>query len=67
MIEIPPLRLQRIQAGKEMLTTEEMRDGWHWSDEWDGLVIHKTHPEAAACGCPVCKGACECEKCKGEA
>lgn len=64
MIDIPKPRLRLIQGDPALLTQEEMRDGWHFSEEWDGMLIHKTSPEADACGCVVCKGTCDCDACK---
>lgn len=31
---------------KAKLTPEEVESGWFFSDEFDGLLIHKTWPEA---------------------
>ncbi|MNI32275.1 hypothetical protein D3C87_1339250 [compost metagenome] len=28
------------------LTTEEWESGWYWSDAFDGLLVHKSWPEA---------------------
>lgn len=35
------------------LTEKEQAEGWHfcWA-EWDGLLIHPSHPEAECCTCP---------------
>lgn len=33
------------------LTKEEVAEGWHWCDDWDGLLIHPTMKEADACLC----------------
>lgn len=34
------------------LTPEEIEEGWLFCCcEWDGLLIHKTHPEAECCHC----------------
>lgn len=30
-----------------------MRDGWHFCCEWNGLLIHPTHPEFDACTCTI--------------
>lgn len=37
---------------KITLTEEEQKE-WHFCWDWDGLLIHKSAPEFAAC---VCKG-----------
>ena len=35
-----------------MLTAEELANGWHWCDEWDGLLIHVDDDEfLCCCGC----------------
>jgi len=31
------------------LTEEEVKDGWHFCWEWDGLLIHPTWEEAKCC------------------
>jgi hypothetical protein len=33
------------------LTAEEVEAGWHWCDEWDGLLIHVDDVEFEACRC----------------
>lgn len=33
------------------LTKEEVKQGYHFCYEWDGLLIHVTHPEFKACIC----------------
>jgi hypothetical protein len=33
------------------LTAEEVEAGWHWCDEWDGLLIHVDDPEFYSCAC----------------
>lgn len=33
------------------LTPEELRRGWHFCPEWDGLLIHPDMPESKACTC----------------
>jgi hypothetical protein len=34
-----------------MLTAEELKNGWHWCDEWDGLLIHTDDIEFKHCKC----------------
>jgi hypothetical protein len=34
-----------------MLTAQELADGWHWCDEWDGLLIHVDDREFEHCKC----------------
>lgn len=34
------------------LNEEELKQGWHFCDEWDGLLIHPDSPEFAVCTCP---------------
>ena len=34
-----------------MLTAEELANGWHWCDEWDGLLIHTDDIEFHHCTC----------------
>jgi len=33
------------------LTAEELAEGYFFCCTWDGLLIHKTGPEAECCGC----------------
>jgi len=34
------------------LTAEEVEDGWHWCNDWDGLLIHVDDAEfLCCCGC----------------
>ena len=33
------------------LTEEEIKEGWHFCEEWDGLLIHKSWKEAECCIC----------------
>ena len=34
-----------------MLTADELKNGWHWCDEWDGLLIHTDDIEFKHCKC----------------
>ena len=34
-----------------MLTAQELANGWHWCDEWDGLLIHTDDVEFQHCKC----------------
>ena len=33
------------------LTPREIAEGWFFCCEWDGMLIHKSHPEAECCTC----------------
>jgi hypothetical protein len=33
------------------LTPEELQEGWHWCEEWDGLLIHPDDAEFRSCAC----------------
>jgi hypothetical protein len=33
------------------LTQEEIDEGWHWCEEWDGLLIHVDDDEFIPCTC----------------
>ena len=33
------------------LTKEEIRAGWRFCDEWDGMLIHKNWKESMCCTC----------------
>lgn len=34
-----------------VLTKEEVEEGWHWCDAWDGLLLHPDNAEFAYCTC----------------
>ena len=34
-----------------MLTAEELKNGWHWCDDWDSLLIHAADVEFKQCKC----------------
>ena len=38
-----------------MLTAEELKDGWHWCDDWDSLLIHTDDVEFKQCKCDFMK------------
>jgi len=38
------------------LTKEEIKQGWHFCIEWDGLLIHPDMPEFDACSCEINNG-----------
>lgn len=44
-------RYQELMNNESSLHPEELRDGWHFCPEWDGLLISPESPEAAACTC----------------
>lgn len=45
--------LMRPFTGDEYitLTAEELNAGWHWCEEWDGLLINVDHDEFVLCQC----------------
>lgn len=49
--------LMRPFEGDEsvMLTADELTNGWHWCDEWDGLLIHADDGEFIHCKCDFMK------------
>lgn len=38
-----------------LLTAEELANGWHWCEEWDGLLIHSDDREFEHCKCDFMK------------
>ena len=34
-----------------MMSKEEIDAGWHWCNDWDGLLIHVDDDEFKACEC----------------
>jgi hypothetical protein len=39
------------QANNLSLTKEEMAEGWHWCNEWDGLLVGPGDRELECCSC----------------
>lgn len=40
-------RYDQLMNNPELVLTEgELRVGWYWSPSWDGMLVHKTWPEA---------------------
>ena len=48
-----PQRATALERGQAELTTEEKAEGWHFCNEWDGMLVHPDSPEAEACDCPL--------------
>lgn len=48
-----PQRAAALERGQAELTPEESAQGWHFCNEWDGMLCHPDSPEAEACGCPL--------------
>jgi hypothetical protein len=47
-----PERRKELEMNIESeLTEEEVREGWVFCCEWDGLLIHKSDKEAECCYC----------------
>jgi hypothetical protein len=46
-------RYRELQRNMESrLTPQEQNDGWIFCNcEWDGMLIHKSDPEAECCSC----------------
>lgn len=53
----PTMTRQRmIELTKNLnatLTKEELAEGWHFCSEFDGLLIHSSHPEYEVCTCEL--------------
>lgn len=45
-------RYYDIERGAAELSQTEILDGWHFCDDWDGMLIHPKSPEGEACTCP---------------
>ena len=43
--------VQLTRTHEANLTEKEVKDGWHFCCEWDGMLIHSSHPEAECCYC----------------
>ena len=37
------------------LTDDELKEGWHFCDEWDGLLVSPEMPESKHCRCKDCE------------
>ena len=46
-------RYNDIQIGKDILTDEEIEEGWHFCLEWDDMLVHPEWEEARVCPCEV--------------
>ena len=45
-------RYNELMTNLELkLTEEEIKEGWHFCCEWDGLLIHPNDPEYECCSC----------------
>lgn len=44
-------RWRSLVSSDGNLTPEELKQGWHFCPEWDGLLIHPDMPESRACTC----------------
>lgn len=51
MIRMTDERYAELDSSGAAPTEEEAADGWHYCAEWDGLLIHPSWAEAAACAC----------------
>ena len=40
-----------MTSDSEPLTDAEIKEGWHFCCEWDGLLIHPDDEEAKCCTC----------------
>ena len=40
-----------MEEEEESLTDEELKQGWHFCNSWDGLLIHVLDPETKGCEC----------------
>lgn len=47
-----PERMRYLEQNMHVgLKRSEIADGWRFCCEWDGMLIHRTDPEADCCGC----------------
>lgn len=44
-----PQRYEKLMSRQARLTKAEVKEGWHYCPEWDGLLIHPSDPEADFC------------------
>ncbi len=42
---------QLMKDEKLQLTEEEIKKGWHFCWDWDGLLVHPDSPEGECCRC----------------
>ena len=43
--------LELSQDTAQRLTIQEINNGWHFCDSWDGLLMHLNDPEYESCHC----------------
>jgi len=44
-------RYMELDRSGEGLTKEEWEAGWHWCNEWDGMLVGPDTDEALVCSC----------------
>lgn len=45
-------RWERLERGVDSgLTKEDIKSGWHFCCDWDGMLIHETWTESICCRC----------------
>jgi hypothetical protein len=46
-----PQRYKHLEKYGDPLLTDEVREGWHYCGDWDGMLIHISWTEYEACTC----------------
>jgi hypothetical protein len=52
-----PKRYLALETHEDLsLTDEEVKEGWHWCRDWDGMLVGPGMPEVDCCTCrqPKC-------------
>jgi hypothetical protein len=50
------LKDRQIEAERTgLLTSDEFYAGWHFSDDWDGMLIQAGEEASKACTCSKCR------------
>lgn len=44
-------RYNELESTGLGLTKEEYHQGWHWCNEWDGMLVGPSTQEALVCSC----------------
>lgn len=50
-VPISRTRHRALEMGQGELTDTEKADGWHFCNDWDGMLIHPSDKEAECCTC----------------
>lgn len=44
-------RMRDLELGVSKLTEQEVKEGWHFCPDWDGMLLGPDWPERESCYC----------------